>query len=77
LAAISSIVVSVCFLHFAGNHSESHPHSFTCLLVNYYNFALQFEQSFLWFGSFHVDTVGTSISIAADQLLDFFQLKDF
>jgi len=45
--------------------------------VNYYNFTLQFEQSFLLFGSFHVDTIGTSISIAADQSLDFFRLKDF
>lgn len=45
--------------------------------MNYYNFALQFEQSFLLFDSCHADTIGISISAAADQSLDFFQLKGF
>jgi hypothetical protein len=45
--------------------------------VNYYNFALLFEQSFLLFGSSRVGIAGTSISTAVDQSLEIFRLKGF
>ena len=73
--AIAFVISSASFLRFAGIHSLRLHQFSACLLVNYYNFILQFEQNFWWFDSFHAGIISISIFTVAALTLEIFRLK--